>query len=127
MKPELLHSACHQSRATGLTLAIKNGHLPVVEFLWGRGAEQYLRDKASCLTAAISSGQLYMMEILLRRGADLYLKDMVFIAFFRSKYEMNNTFHRMEMVVICFVILTLCPKTFDLFYVTLIRLGHTFR
>ena len=57
MKPELLHSACHQGRATSLTLAIKSGHLPVVEFLWSRGAEQHLRDKASCLTAAISSGE----------------------------------------------------------------------
>ena len=77
MRPELLHSACHQGRVTSLTLAVKSGHLPVVEFLWSRGAEQHLRDKASCLTAAISSGHIYMVEFLLRRGADLYLFDEV--------------------------------------------------
>ena len=87
MKPELLHSACHQGRATSLTLAIKSGHLPVVEFLWSRGAEQHLRDKASCLTTAISSGQHNMVEFLLRRGADLYLRDKVIIIFYTQKLK----------------------------------------
>ena len=87
MKPELLHSACHQGRVTSLNLAIKSGHLPVVEFLWSRGAEQHLRDKASCLTTAISSGQLSMVEILLRRGADLYLPDRVFLVFYIQKIK----------------------------------------
>ena len=70
MKPELLHSACHQGRVTSLTLAIKSGHLPVVEFLWSREAEQHLRDKASCLTLAIKSGYLYIVEFLLTRGVE---------------------------------------------------------
>ena len=85
MKPELLHSACHQGRVTSLTLAIKSGHLPVVEFLLSRGAEQYLKDKASCLTTAISSGQQNMVEFLLRRGADLYLRDKVIIIVYSQK------------------------------------------
>ena len=92
MKPELLYSACHQGRATSLTLAIKSGHLPVVEFLWSRGAEQHLRDKASSLTAAISSGYLNMVEFLLRRGADLYLPDKVLFAFRIQKKKITNTF-----------------------------------
>ena len=72
MKPELLHSACHQGRVTSLTLAIKSGHLPVVEFLLSRGAEQYLKDKASCLTTAISSGQHNMVEFFFaERGRPL--------------------------------------------------------
>ena len=85
MKPELLHSAYHQGRATSLTLAIKSGHLPVVEFLWSRGAEQHLRDKASCLTIAISSGQHNIVEFILRKGADLHLLDEVFLSFFTQK------------------------------------------
>ena len=85
MKPELLHSACHQGRANSLTLAIKSGHLPVVEFLWSRGAEQHLRDKARCLTTAITSGHIYMVEFLLRRGADLYLLDGVDSCIFLMK------------------------------------------
>ena len=93
MKPELLHSACHQGRVTSLTLAVKSGHLPVVEFLWSRGAEQYLRDKASCLTLAISSGHLYMVEFLLRTGADLYLFDKVKFAIYLEK-NINNTFSK---------------------------------
>ena len=87
MKPELLHSACHRDRVTSLTLAIKSGHLPVVEFLWSRGAEQHLQDKASSLTAAISSGYLNMVEFLLRRGADLYLRDKVIIIFYTQKLK----------------------------------------
>ena len=85
MKPELLYSACHQGRVTSLTLAIKSGHLPVVEFLWSRGAEQHLQDKASCLTLAISSGQHNVVEFILRRGADLYLRDKVIIIVYSQK------------------------------------------
>ena len=115
MKPELLHSACHQGRATSLTLAIKSGHLPVVEFLWSRGAEQHLRDKASCLTAAISSGQLNMVEILLRRGADLYLTDRVYLTFRIQKKKIIIPFERMDKVAFCYVIPKACPKTSDPF------------
>ena len=85
MKPELLHSACHQGRATSLALAIKSGHLPVVEFLLSKGAEQHLRDKASCLTLAIFSGHLNIVEFLLRRGADLYLYDNVILAYYYTQ------------------------------------------
>ena len=115
MKPELLHSACHQGRATSLTLAIKSGHLPVVDFLWSRGAEQYLRDKASCLTTAISSGQHNMVETLLRKGADLYLPDKVFLALHPENKILIISLKRIKKVVICCVILKLCPKIFDPF------------
>ena len=107
MKPELLHSACHHSRVTSLTLAIKSGHLPVVEFLWSRGAEQYLRDKASGLTLAISSGHCNIVEFLLRRGADLYLFDKVKFAIYLEKI-LIIPFQRRDGVAFC----CMTPKAF---------------
>ena len=118
MKPELLHSACHQGRATSLTLAIKSGHLPVVEFLWSRGAEQHLRDKASCLTAAISSGE-ELICILKIRLLSLFST--------RNKNDFMTPFTRTEKVGFCYVIPVACPKTSAPFLETRIRLGHPLR